>query len=125
VNILDPLSNTSERVKEVTVIKRFVSKAQPLLLELTYESGKTRKIICKKGDDLRQDFYILTLFNTFNEIWRIGHRKGENSGRKLPLLYSYGCVPLSDRFGLIEYVENCLPASSFRWEKYYHSSKRS
>jgi len=47
--ILDPLSLTCEKVIQVTVIKRFVSKAQPLLFEFTYESGQTRKIICKKG----------------------------------------------------------------------------
>jgi len=83
-------------------------------LELTYKSGVRKRIICKRGDDLRQDYYIQTLFKLFNEIWECYSQKHSNC--KLPYLYTYSCIPLYSKFGVIEYVENSVPVSDFDWE---------
>jgi len=115
VNILDPLNLHHEKVKEVSVIKIFDSKAKPILLEFLYTDGQIRTAICKKGDDLRQDYYIQSLCNAFNELWAIQLLK--NTSTKSPFLYTYKCLPLFDKFGLIECVSNTTPAWFFPWEQ--------
>jgi hypothetical protein len=112
---MDPLNLHYEKVKEVSVVKIFDSKAKPILLEFFYQDGETRTVICKKGDDLRQDYYIQSLCNAFNELWNVHFLK--NSTTKPPFLYTYKCLPLFDKFGLIECVENTTPAWFFPWDQ--------
>uniref|UniRef100_A0A6B2LE81 PI3K/PI4K catalytic domain-containing protein n=1 Tax=Arcella intermedia TaxID=1963864 RepID=A0A6B2LE81_9EUKA len=96
------------------MLKVFDSKARPILLEMRGTSS-TKNVICKIGDDLRNDWYIQTVFHLFNLIW-------EKEGKKLdvvPFLYRYRCTPIATgrvhKLGCIECVPNVCSALEFDW----------
>eukprot|EP01124_Arcella_intermedia_P029958 TRINITY_DN6452_c0_g1_i1.p1 TRINITY_DN6452_c0_g1~~TRINITY_DN6452_c0_g1_i1.p1 ORF type:complete len:702 (+),score=146.96 TRINITY_DN6452_c0_g1_i1:38-2143(+) len=108
VRMTNPLN--CEVVKEWEIVKIFDSKAKPYLLKLTQEDGSHYYAICKRGDDLRHDSYIQTLFSVFNDLW---------STAPIPLkpfIHTYKCLPVTDKFGLVECVSNVSPVIDFDWE---------
>eukprot|EP01125_Pyxidicula_operculata_P010198 TRINITY_DN3359_c1_g2_i1.p1 TRINITY_DN3359_c1_g2~~TRINITY_DN3359_c1_g2_i1.p1 ORF type:complete len:1830 (+),score=475.91 TRINITY_DN3359_c1_g2_i1:100-5589(+) len=114
VNIVDPIAN--QIVSKVKVDKRFSSKAKPLLLGLQHypnsssnTNGDYQQIIFKKGDDLRQDMYIQTMFCIFNELWN------RSKINPKPLIYTYKCIPLGDKIGCIQCVTNVCSVGANDW----------
>jgi len=113
--IINPLhENTSLHITKISKIKAFKSKAKPILFEFTYDDQTTSKVIIKKGDDLRKDWFTMTMFNVFNELWETSPLL---TNKLKPHLHTYKVVPLENDFGLIECVDEISSVAEYDWEK--------
>eukprot|EP01130_Rhizamoeba_saxonica_P000546 TRINITY_DN1051_c0_g1_i1.p1 TRINITY_DN1051_c0_g1~~TRINITY_DN1051_c0_g1_i1.p1 ORF type:complete len:339 (-),score=57.90 TRINITY_DN1051_c0_g1_i1:49-1065(-) len=99
-------------VDKLAVVKVFASKAKPVLIKT---SGQffDHLMIFKKGDDLRQDFFIQTMFALFNLIWEV-----DSSLELNPFLYLYKVVPVTQTCGCIEFVRGCNSTEEFNWREF-------
>ena len=83
-----------------------LEQLQPLERVDNVEHRITR-VLLKKGDDLRKDSGITLMFDIMNAIW-----KKENlitkDGIEIKCI-TYQCIPFTNDFGLIEFVDNCVP----------------
>merc|ERR1712176_697319 len=64
------------------------------------------KVVLKQGDDLRQDAAVQQVFKFFNYLWR--NQNLNYQGCPIEI-FTYKCVPLGDKIGVIEYIPNCQP----------------
>ncbi|KAL0274886.1 UNVERIFIED_CONTAM: hypothetical protein PYX00_002916 [Menopon gallinae] len=71
--------------------------------------GKSRPLLVKGRDDLRQDAVMQQVFNIMNILM---HRNSDANKRKL-VIRTYKVMPLSHRSGIIEWCENTQPLSLY------------
>jgi len=112
--MLDPMRlSDDDVVRHVRVVKIFDSKAKPVLLEMVGLNTRNL-VICKLGDDIRNDWYIQTMFYIFNNFW-----KNDGSLSTVPFIYRYKCTPIINekmpKLGCIECVSNVTSAFDFDW----------
>jgi len=105
-------------VKTATVKKIFASKAKPFLLELTYQPNTSSDspvvsratsslVIFKKGDDLRIDMLVQSLFYMFNSLWK-------DSGLvNVPFTLQYKIIPMGLDIGCVEFVTGSESMQTF------------
>jgi hypothetical protein len=110
VDLIDPVS--LKPIMNILVIKAYESKARPLLLEFTFRDGEKSSVILKKGDDIRNDWYVQTMFEIFNHLWRNSYLSSNP-----PVIYTYKCIPIYPMFGCIECVTNVKSVQDFDYEK--------
>eukprot|EP01084_Bolivina_argentea_P086233 155865_1 len=104
--ICDPI-NRNEIIYKMEVKKIFQSAARPVLVETFNKNLEIiGAFILKEGDDLRQDENMMFMFHIMNAIWE-EHQLEYNSHPIRALTYL--CVAMSNDFGAIELVENCIP----------------
>ncbi|XP_022917596.2 serine-protein kinase ATM [Onthophagus taurus] len=75
-----------------------INRPKSILCECS--DGKTRRLLVKGKDDLRQDAVMQQVFTIMNDLFR-----SNNHTSKL-LIRTYKVAPLSKRSGVIEWVEN-------------------
>ncbi|KAK9480237.1 hypothetical protein V1514DRAFT_359878 [Lipomyces japonicus] len=74
----------------------------PKKIQMKSNKGRTFTLLCKPKDDLRKDARLMELNNTINYLLR---NDVESSQRNLNIL-TYAVTPLSERSGLIEWVND-------------------
>eukprot|EP01084_Bolivina_argentea_P176752 305809_1 len=76
----DPVQPNEAPLREIQVCKELKSANKPILCELlcgnepnnnTFEWSISSRIILKKGDDLRKDYAIVSIFKYMNYIWKM------------------------------------------------------
>jgi hypothetical protein len=58
-------------VESIRLEKIFSSNARPMLIRLNPGAEQSTLMIFKRGDDLRQDFAVQTMFFIFNRLWAL------------------------------------------------------
>lgn len=102
------LSESNERVAivgiedEVTVM---TSAQKPKKISLRGSDGKRYSFMCKPEDDLRRDFRLME----FNGIVNTYLQKDPESRQRRLYIRTYSVVPLHEKCGIIEWVQNLLP----------------
>eukprot|EP01084_Bolivina_argentea_P276092 471004_1 len=76
-------------------------------------------MVFKKGDDLRKDASIITMFHLFNDIWKLNKLK--YNGIMIESV-TYQCVPMGEDYGCIEYVSDCYPLTDIK-KRYGNKTK--
>jgi len=99
---IDPMFNVKKIVKEKC--KLIKSNTRPFLLVFEDENGNQKKVIFKKGDDMRIDKYALQLFNILEDIW---------IDENIPLK-PYDIITFSKDCGMIEVVEDSLTSAEIQ-----------
>ncbi|KAG8200791.1 hypothetical protein JTE90_006373 [Oedothorax gibbosus] len=85
------------------------SVASPRRITIRGNDEKEYKILVKSGEDLRQDARIQQMFSVMNEIYA-----GDvNCAKRRLGLHTYKVVPLSNRLGIIEWVDNTTVLMDF------------
>lgn len=73
---------------------------------------QTGLFIFKKGDDLRVDMLVQTMFYIFNTIWA-------NSGLKhVPFTHQYKIIPMGADIGAVEFVTGSESIQTFDWNSW-------
>ncbi|XP_015115874.1 serine/threonine-protein kinase atr [Diachasma alloeum] len=102
----DPLSNDRISIvgieEEVTVM---TSAQKPKKIMLRGSDGKRYSFMCKPDDDLRRDFRLME----FNGIVNKYLQKDPESRQRRLYIRTYSVVPLHEKCGIIEWVQNLLP----------------
>eukprot|EP01125_Pyxidicula_operculata_P017611 TRINITY_DN6186_c0_g1_i1.p1 TRINITY_DN6186_c0_g1~~TRINITY_DN6186_c0_g1_i1.p1 ORF type:complete len:1077 (-),score=225.92 TRINITY_DN6186_c0_g1_i1:285-3515(-) len=112
LDIVDPFQpEVRLRINKVEVVKVLESKSRPLLIEFTMSNNSKSKVILKLGDDLRKDMFIQTMFEVFNSLWSKSNLVDK------PFLFTYKCLPLTEDYGFIQFVENAKSVNTFDWSK--------
>jgi len=126
LDIVDPMHDVDGHnlpIGAVTVLKVFASKAKPCLLELFPADSKypSRRVIFKKGDDLRQDLLVQACFYLFNVLWL--HSDVEDK----PFIHQYRLIPMGPDTGCVEFVQDSESLQTFSfassWPKYTEEDK--
>lgn len=73
-------------VRKITLMKIFQSKTMPMLVKFDGDSGISSLMIFKRGDDLRQDFVVQTIFFVLNRLWQ------QSQITDKPFIYQYKYV---------------------------------
>jgi hypothetical protein len=73
---------------------------------------ETSLFIFKKGDDLRVDMLVQTMFYIFNTIW-------SNAGLKhVPFTHQYKIIPMGPDIGAVEFVTGSESIQTFDWNSW-------
>jgi hypothetical protein len=81
----------------------------PLQFDLIDENNTIYSIICKKGNDLRLDCYLQTIFQLFNDLWK------NHLAFDAPFIQKYEIIPLTTNFGIIEMIPDAQSVYRFEW----------
>lgn len=94
-------TSVSHKVKKVNLekSKALGSSAGPIFLSFTPSHANVPDMICKSGDDIRQDELIMLIGSLMNKVW-------ENEGIDARLCL-YRCVSTGKKVGWIEVVPGC------------------
>lgn len=116
LDIMDPMHDADGHnlpLSAVTVLKIFSSKAKPCLLELHPQDSKypSRRVIFKKGDDLRQDLLVQACFYLFNVLWQ------QSDLDEKPFIHQYRLIPMGPDIGCVEFVQDSESLQTFSFEK--------
>lgn len=116
LDIMDPMHDADGHnlpLSAVTVLKVFSSKAKPCLLELHPADSKypSRRVIFKKGDDLRQDLLVQACFYLFNVLWQ------HSDLDEKPFIHQYRLIPMGPDIGCVEFVQDSESLQTFSFEK--------
>ena len=117
--IYDLLGNNVE-ISSVEIKKVFKSNAKPILVRGIVNNEKSGyynmyndkinfNYIVKLGDDLRRDSAIISMFKLMNYFWN-KHSLKYNKNYDIQCLI-YSVIPMGNDFGVIEYIEDCVPLS--------------
>ncbi len=111
--IRHPFGSEAQVAHGVVVQKVMASNARPALCQLLDEKGVEMfpRLMWKKGDDLRRDLTAMVFFEVFNCIW------SKTLGDAFQPVMTYGVLPLKDRVGFVEWVENTVTQQKFEWQK--------
>ncbi|XP_077553857.1 DNA-dependent protein kinase catalytic subunit-like isoform X3 [Haemaphysalis longicornis] len=85
------------------------SKQRPCRITIRGDNEKEHRFLVKTGEDLRQDDRIERLFEVMNDLLR---EDPVCRTRHLHLV-TYGVVPLTDRVGLIQWLDNTVVLEEF------------
>jgi len=109
LDLLDPLGIVRGAVTSIRLEKIYPSNVRPILL--TLNPGKSESIQCifKRGDDLRQDFAVQTMFFVFNRLWK------QSPLLYKPFIHQYKVLPMGPQMGIIEFVPNSTSSGKFDW----------
>ncbi|KAL0207470.1 hypothetical protein P9112_012098 [Eukaryota sp. TZLM1-RC] len=107
-----PTHQGQEIVDVVNNVKVYTSNFYPVRFTFTDQNSEEFSVIFKKGDDLRQDYFILKLIQLSDKLL-----KSAGIDAKLT---PYKAIPLGFHYGLIEYVPNCRALSEFTREELFH-----
>lgn len=79
-------------------------------------------MIYKRGDDLRQDYAVQTMFFIFNRLWAL------SSMHDKPFIHQYKyvvaickfttnsrIVPMGSKMGVLEFVSGCQGSGQYQW----------
>jgi len=131
LELVDPLGLVQGTVTCIRLEKIFTSNTRPMLINLnpnspsaspsllssssgssTTEEKDRKGILCifKRGDDLRKDYAVQTLFFIFNRLW------AQSPLVHKPFIYQYKILPMGKDCGVLEFVLNCKPAGKFDWK---------
>lgn len=94
--------------------KRKANKSTPPPSEspTTAHPPQTGLFIFKKGDDLRVDMLVQTMFFMFNTIWK-------NSGlQHVPFTHQYKIIPMGPDIGAVEFVTGSESIQTFDWNSW-------
>lgn len=93
----------------------FQSIRKPMLITMLGSDGKKYPFIAKAGEDIRLDQRIENLFAMCNVCVTGGQLEtGTGSNSRAPLsIKTYNVIPLSDKLGLIEFVNRTSPVMDF------------
>lgn len=116
LDIMDPMHDADGHnlpISSVTVLKVFASKAKPCLLELFPADSKypSKRVIFKKGDDLRQDLLVQACFYLFNVLWSLSDIDDK------PFIHQYRLIPMGPDTGCVEFVQDSESLQTFSFEK--------
>lgn len=116
VDIIYPLRHHDSKAKisSMQVLNVFSSKARPLLLECNIKEGKhetSKKVVFKKGGDLRKDMLVMSVFYLFNYIWETAPLRKD----RRPEILRYDVVTLSEKYSFVEFVENVESTTKYNW----------
>ncbi|GFQ67398.1 DNA-dependent protein kinase catalytic subunit [Trichonephila clavata] len=90
-------------------VMALTSLTLPRRITIRGNDEKEYKILVKSGEDLRQDARIQQLFSVMNDIYA----NDIHCSQRHISLRTYKVVPLSNRLGLIEWVENTTVLADF------------
>lgn len=116
LDIMDPMHDADGHnlpLSAVTILKVFSSKAKPCLLELHPADSKypSKRVIFKKGDDLRQDLLVQACFYLFNCLWQ------QSDLDEKPFIHQYRLIPMGPDIGCVEFVQDSESLQTFSFEK--------
>jgi hypothetical protein len=116
LDIMDPMHDADGHnlpIASVTILKVFSSKAKPCLLELVPADSKypSKRVIFKKGDDLRQDLLVQACFYLFNVLWQ------QSDLEDKPFIHQYRLIPMGPDTGCVEFVHDSESLQTFSFEK--------
>ncbi|AOA62489.1 PI kinase superfamily member [Komagataella phaffii CBS 7435] len=92
------------------------SLQKPRRVSIWGDDGVKYSILCKANDDLRKDAKMMEFSNVID---RLLSKDTESEKRSLSVL-SYAVVPLNEKLGLIEWVNDCSTMKSVLFQ-YYQS----
>eukprot|EP01127_Copromyxa_protea_P012209 TRINITY_DN3157_c0_g1_i3.p1 TRINITY_DN3157_c0_g1~~TRINITY_DN3157_c0_g1_i3.p1 ORF type:complete len:654 (+),score=84.54 TRINITY_DN3157_c0_g1_i3:466-2427(+) len=121
LHLIDPLGTIMEPVSSIKLEKIYNSNARPMLIRLNpgNTTDKTSLLIFKRGDDLRQDFAVQTMFFIFNRLWALSPMQD------MPFIHQYKIVPMGSKMGVLEFVSGCVPSGQYNWKKLNSSTPES
>lgn len=115
----EPVVTVASWAPQVTVL---ASKTRPKKIELVGSDGRPYRFLLKTSEDLRLDARVMEWLRACNRMF-----SGRRDTRALEFrAYAYAVLPLAERVGLIEWVEDALPlfsvmASNDRPLEAYHT----
>jgi len=109
LDIVDPLGFIKGAVTSVALVKIFASATKPMLIRMNPMSDHSTLMIFKRGDDLRQDFAIQTMFFIFNRLW------AQSSMPDKAFIHQYKIVPMGAKIGVLEFVTGCISSGEYDW----------
>ncbi|CAO3593608.1 unnamed protein product [Absidia cylindrospora] len=91
------------------------SLQRPKRISFLGSDGKTYDFLCKQNDDLRKDARMMEFSHMINQFLM----KNATSRQQRLYIRTYAVIPLSNRWGLIEWINNLNPLKAIvreRWE---------
>eukprot|EP01125_Pyxidicula_operculata_P017232 TRINITY_DN6027_c1_g2_i4.p1 TRINITY_DN6027_c1_g2~~TRINITY_DN6027_c1_g2_i4.p1 ORF type:complete len:732 (-),score=189.39 TRINITY_DN6027_c1_g2_i4:501-2696(-) len=135
LDILDPLGIVPDVVTTIKLEKIFPSNAKPFLLNFNPQPPQPQpqpqqqqqqqqqtsqpslpsprpSYLClfKRGDDLRQDYAVQTMFFVLNRLWVQSHLQHK------PFIHQYKVIPMGSNHGILEFVRGCTSSGEFSWK---------
>ncbi|CAB3398783.1 unnamed protein product [Caenorhabditis bovis] len=86
-------------------VKILASNTNPILIELTTQSGRKIRLICKKEDDLTKDYHFAKIVEMCNDLLT----KDEKTRIRGLNATTYSVIPLAKTGGIIEFMEGVTP----------------
>uniref|UniRef100_A0A6B2LBZ0 PI3K/PI4K catalytic domain-containing protein n=1 Tax=Arcella intermedia TaxID=1963864 RepID=A0A6B2LBZ0_9EUKA len=109
--MIDPLFLVKGTVSSVKFVKAYSSHVKPMLLHFNHDNEKdSAYCIYKRGDDLRQDYVVQTMFFLFNRLWKSSPLPDK------PFIHQYKILPLGEDSGILEFVHGCQAAGEWQWK---------
>jgi ataxia telangiectasia mutated family protein len=81
----------------------------PIALVCVAQDGTRHKQLVKGNDDLRQDAVMQQLFTMINDLLR----RDTEAARRMLAVRTYAVVPLDPLYGLVQWVDRCIPLSQY------------
>lgn len=127
VEIYDPITPQKGKVACCKLLKVMKSKTKPLLLQNYVQGSNPEEMVegsvmlLKAGDDMRQDYAVLQVFEMMNFIWA----KYEVSYHgNLVQAKTYKVVPIGPDTGVIGFIPNCKCLKEIRdYEKLFEDEE--
>lgn len=112
LDLVDPLGRTTDAITSIVLEKIYTSATKPMLLRVFF--GKdSKQIMFKRGDDLRQDYAVQAMFFLFNNLW------SQSMLVNCPFILLYKIVPMGSKFGVMEFVQNCVSSGKYEWKNLF------
>mmetsp|Transcript_22809 Transcript_22809/g.36649 ORF Transcript_22809/g.36649 Transcript_22809/m.36649 type:complete len:438 (-) Transcript_22809:111-1424(-) len=98
------------QLRALEILKVFKSNAKPVLVRALTDDVNTHfQYILKNGDDLRRDNGIMAMFKLMNYFW---WKRGLRYEKRFDVhCLIYNIVPMGNDFGILEYIDGCVPIS--------------
>lgn len=126
--------NLSSVVQSVLVRKVFSSIARPKLVQLrkirtgaqldesdAYETINPALMV-KTGDNLMNDYGVMTMFRCFNIVWEEDEELATKYG-SCPHAFSFEILPTSASQGMLQGLDNLTSLADFPWNEWSKNNK--
>jgi len=127
LQLMDPVNQLGPPLRYVKIKKVINSNSKPLLVE-TYGRDESDRIflsstfILKQGDDLRKDKSCMLVFKWINHMFITSNSRNLKYGDALVKILTYNVIPMTNTFGCIQLIPNCVPLQHILTLKTYIAS---
>eukprot|EP01130_Rhizamoeba_saxonica_P001779 TRINITY_DN11629_c0_g1_i1.p1 TRINITY_DN11629_c0_g1~~TRINITY_DN11629_c0_g1_i1.p1 ORF type:complete len:586 (+),score=105.61 TRINITY_DN11629_c0_g1_i1:1917-3674(+) len=111
LHITDPLFGSPVPISKIYVKRTMKSFTKPIDMYFHYSTKELpKRVIFKRGDDVRNDMMAMSLFRLFNNIWELStiHPK--------PFIFTYKVLAYKNDSGLIEFIPNSTTLKELDWK---------
>lgn len=120
ITLLVPEKEFSSAARPVMFSLHALSPNMPVTVDFIREIKP--RVLAKKGDDLRTDTAVLTMFRVFNAIW--AKYGGFETVDTTPYIHTYQVISTGENLGLIEMIPNVQSFASFSWTDWVKRASR-